>query len=410
MKKKFLWIGVIGTVVVGLIALGYAVTGETRTAAAELKALQKEARGLGIPTTMDEVPLGAGSEGDNAALLIQQASDRIGTDKQAVADLLVEAARKPVCVFEWAKVQEPGFWKRLKLLDCIGALLEDAAAQLSAGSDAGFQRKLHAAFVVSRLIANSPTEEAFRASVEAERKTYEWMAAKMVEFPENAMLHSFAQKETFEKRPLNTLQIALRKFDALGNEIAQNKEIDGDQRITWLWARNEFPSDPWGRDAAEATHLKGAIELTKRVSGASGWPDAMTSLESTVDDWIKDERPLAYTLRTTAASIRDIARLAAENEAARRILFVAAGAFKSRIQKKAFPATSPVMGEMELDPFTGKPMTFSNLGTGFFIYSVGSDMFDSSGPVEDGLTFNEDIGFRLKAWKSAVSAPPVKKR
>jgi hypothetical protein len=92
--------------------------------------------------------------------------------------------------------------------------------------------------------------------------------------------------------------------------------------------------------------------------------------------------------------------MAAENEAARRILFVAAGMFKHRKQYQQFPAESPIKGVMELDPFTSKPAKVSNLGTGFLVYSVGSDSFDSSGPVDEGLTFGEDIGFRLKSWPS----------
>ncbi len=410
MKKKFLWIGVIGTIVIGLIALGYAVSGDSRTAAADLEALRKEAKELGLPTTMDEVPLGSVSEDDNAAPLITQASERIGADKQAVADLLVEAARKPACAFDWAKVQEPGFWKRLKFLECVDALLEDADRQLKAKSTAAFQRKLHAAMVVSRLAAEVPTEEAFRTSIEAERRTLVWIGAKMVEYPEDAVLHSFVQRQTFEGLPVSSLQVALRRFYALGNDIGQNREIDGDQRITWLWARKEFPADPWGRDAVEARHLKGSIDLSRETSNLQSWPEAMDQLEQFVDKWSKDARPSAYSLRTTAKSIRDLARLAAENEAARRILFVAAGAFKWRIQKLSFPATSPVKGEMEIDPFTVGPVTFSNPGTGFFLYSIGSDRFDSSGPVEEGLSFKEDIGFRLKAWKSAVVPEPKKIR
>jgi hypothetical protein len=406
MKKKFLWVGVIGTIVVGLIALGYAVSGDTRNAASELEDLRKQAKTLGLPTTMDEVPTGSVPEADNAGPLVTQAAERIAIDKEAVADLIVEAGRKPSCAFDWAKVQETGFWKRLKFQECIDATLEDADKQLQAKSNAGFQRKLHAAMVVSRLAAEVPTEEAFRASLLAERSALIWMATKMCEYPEDSVLHSFVQRQTFESRPVGSLQIALRRFYALGNDIGQNREIDGDQRVTWLWARGEFPADPWGRDAVEATHLKGCIKLSQSLSELLEWPGAMDQLERTVDGWIKDARPSAFTLRTTAASVRDLARTAAENEAARRILFVAAGVFKSRLQGNAFPAVSPVKGEMEIDPFTRRPMAFSNPGTGFFLYSVGSDRFDSNGPVDEGLSFNEDIGFRFKAWRQPQGTEP----
>jgi hypothetical protein len=61
---------------------------------------------------------------------------------------------------------------------------------------------------------------------------------------------------------------------------------------------------------------------------------------------------------------------------------------------------------MEIDPFTRRPMAFSNPGTGFFLYSVGSDRFDSNGPVDEGLSFNEDIGFRFKAWRQPQGTEP----
>jgi hypothetical protein len=224
-----------------------------------------------------------------------------------------------------------------------------------------------------------------------------WLGKKMIEHPEDEFVMSVVQRESFEPRPIPSLLVALRRFFAQGNEVAQNREIDGDQRISWIWSKGEFPADPWGRDAVESTHLERSMEVHQELSSSKTWPEAMDRLEAATDEWSKDKSPLYYTLRDSSA-IRGLARKAAENEAARRIIFVSAGMFKHRMAYKQFPALSPIKGEMQIDPFANKPCKLSNLGTGFLVYSVGSDRFDSSGPVSEGLTFAEDIGFRLKAW------------
>ncbi len=410
MKKKFLWIGILGTLVVVVIALAFVTTGETRTAASELDGLRTEARQLGLPTTMDEVPQGAIDDSLNAAPLLKQAAERLGIDNAAVADLLVEAAKKPACAFDWTDLQTAGFWNRLKLQECIAVTLERAGQDLSEGNIREFRLRLQAALKVSHLIATVPTDEAFRESLIAERKNYVWMGETMLKFPTSEMYMAFVQLLTLDPRSVKSLLTALRRFVALGNEVAQNREIDGDQKVTWIWAKHDFPTDPWGRDAVEATHLKGSIKLVKQIAEAIGWPGAMKALESTADEWSKDKRPAMYTLRESAGSIRDLGRLAAENDAARRILFVAAAAFRDRMKKGMFPAESPVMGVMELDPFTIKPMIFSNLGTGFYVYSVGPDVLDSAGPVKEGLTFDLDIGFRCKEWKESTATELNKPR
>jgi hypothetical protein len=399
MKKKFVWIGAFLTFSLIVVLLAYSATGTTRAAAARLTELKQEARKLGVPTSMDEVPADSTDEANNAAPLIHQAMERVTTDKKAAADLLVEAAKRPSCTFEWEVVVDNSIWGIVKMDILLIALFETAEQDLKAGNNAAFQRRARAAVNVARKLADTPTAGAFLRSVEAERAVYTWLGRTMIGHPADPFVMSVVQQQAFEQRPIPSLLLALRHFFAQGNNVAQNREIDGDQRITWIWSKGEFPTDPWGRDAVEATHLENAIALYEAVRAAETWPEAMEKLESTVDIWTGDRRPLYYTLRESG-HIRDLARKAAENEAARRILFLAAGMFKHRIQYQQFPADSPIKGVMELDPFTNKPSKLSNLGTGFVVYSVGSDRFDSSGPVDEGLTFAEDIGFRLKAWPS----------
>jgi hypothetical protein len=405
MKKKFVWIGVFLTLVVGGFAFVALRTQATRDAAAGLAEARREARQFGLPTSMEEVPNVEVGESANAAPLILEAA--VTDDPAKKAELYFQAAQRRALAFDWSKAQHPGFWDEVKFQEGTAALLDAAERDFKTGDVREFRLRLNAALDLARLAASVPTEEAFRQSIMAERTCYERLGELMVAHHADRQLMPEVQAAVFEARNVKSLLTALRRFVALGNEIAQNREMDGDQKLAWLWSQGDFPTDPWGRDAVEATHLAAATRLMKELDRADGWSAASATIEDAVEEWRADERPVASTLREHGAGLDDLPKLAQENEAARRILFVAAAAFRSRHEKGMFPSESPVKGEMELDPFRlGTPMAFSNPGTGFYLYSIGRDALDSAGTAEEGLTFGLDIGFKFRSWGQGLATQP----
>jgi len=401
MKKKFVLVAVFGTLVIVAVALVLTASANSRSAAAKLEDLRTEARKLGMPTTMKEVPIGKGpTPASNAAILIKEASTKFGKDDEAAVALLIEAGFKPDCDFGFDPMDSAQEIKALDLDKGIALLLDRAETGFKDGSLAEAQRYLRAALATARVLTFVPTPEAFTESLRLERAVFQRLGRLMVERPDDGVLMTVVQAATLDPRSHQSLTYSLRGFYASGNEIGQNREIDGDQSVSWLWTRGDFPTDPWGRDAVEARHLEGAIALHKKLAGARSWPDAVMATRSAVEEWQKDTRASSYSLKATAPSIADLPTAAAENEAARRVLFVSAAAFRSRIRTRAFPARSPVLGEMSFDVFTGTPMSYFNPGTGFYVYSVGSDGLDDGGPSEHGLTFEGDVSFYFAGPRS----------
>ena len=401
MKKKFLLVGVLGTLVIVIVALVLTASAGSRAAAANLDDLRTEAKKLGMPATMDEVAIGKGVDpGSNAAVLIGDASKKLGSDDDAAASLLIEASYKPDCDFAFDPKTAGQQIKALDLDRAIALLMDRAKKNFEEGKPAEARRDLRAALATARVLTFVPTPEGFSESLRHERAVFQRMGMLMVEHPDDDVLMTVVQSETLNPRSQQTLTYSLRGFYASGNEIGQHREIDGDQSVSWLWARGDFPTDPWGRDAVEARHLEGAIALHKELTDARSWTDAIAATQKAVQAWQKDPRAASYSLKETAPSIAELPRTAAENEAARRILFVAAGAFRSRIRNGSFPAKSPILGDIAFDVFSGTPMTFSNPGTGFFVYSVGNDRLDEGGPAVHGLTFGGDVAFYFAGTRS----------
>jgi hypothetical protein len=152
------------------------------------------------------------------------------------------------------------------------------------------------------------------------------------------------------------------------------------------------------------------VLLSDELKEAEDWPATIKVLALRYEVWHGDPSPFNYSLKAASPPLKDLATPAAENEAARRILFVAAGAFRWRQQKGAFPAESPIKGTMEIDPFTKKPMEFSNPGTGFYLFSVGVDGMSAKGTSEEGLEFDLDIGFKYRGFQTAEGTTPAAQR
>ena len=394
MKKKFVVVGVLGTLVVGALAIAYARSSASRGIASGLDAAREEAKKLGLPTTMDEVPEATVPADKNAAPGLLEASRMRKSNPEAVPDILIDASSRPMCQFDWKDVQRPGYIAGLKLRDCVGLLMESAAADFKSGKDLEGRRKLTRALVLARMLEQVPTDEGLRESLMVERSIYEHIGTTMVENPANGDLMVAVQTETFYARGVKALVGGMRSFVALGDQIASEHEAAGGEKLSWIWRQGDFPTDPWGRSAVETVHLQQAVALMKEINVANTWPEAMDIVNKRVGEWHEDARPSAYSLRVSSKRIEDLAKLATENEAARRALFVAAAAFRQNIASNQFPPKSPVMGEMSFDVFTGEPMHYSNLGTGFSLRSVGADKLDAGGNDKEGLIVGGDIGFR----------------
>ena len=156
-----------------------------------------------------------------------------------------------------------------------------------------------------------------------------------------------------------------------------------------------YPVDPWSASAVESRHLEGWLELYSGLDKIENWPEAAAYLDDISEEWSKDERASSYSLREAGSGFTEAAKLAAENVALRRVLFVAASAFEYKRAHREFNPRIPVLGGLAVDPFRGRPLEYSALGTGFSIYSWGYDRIDSGGTTAPGFTFEDgDIGYR----------------
>ncbi len=391
MKRKFVIVAVIGTVLVAFIALAAVSSQQSRETAATLEELRKEATSVGLPLTMDEVPLPESVRPeDNAANRLADAVKASGNER---LDLLVQAGLAPACKFDWKPQDAENEIKRLDAPSLVGVIVESMGPDLANGRPNDARRKLRAALRLARHFASYPSLHALEASVMAERRVFEHVGKLMASRPDDQDLMPIVQAECFTARPLTHLAVALRTFAATGHEVATKREIDGTQKIAWLWSKGDFPTDPWGRAAVEAKHLEQAILLAERLKPAVTWNQARREIEDIAKQWSQDKLPESYTLRESARSITLAPTLATENEAARRILFVAASAFRYYHENSRFPAECPVRGEMANDPFTGEPMRFSNPGNGFWIHSIGADAISEGATTEPGLKVGSEIAF-----------------
>lgn len=399
-KRKFLVLGIAGTLLVAGIAAVLTASSTSRDLSGRLEELRGQAKKLGLPATLSDVPLsGPVPDGSNAALLLRQAADE--PDNDAAVKLLLQAAGRSACRFDFANVTD--FHSALapfKLKRAIDLLLDSATEDLSAAKDSDARRKIHAAFMVSKFAGTYPAIECLEESIRLERHCYERIAVLMNDMPTSQSLMPVVQAEVFNPRDRRQLSLALRQFAALGNEIATKRELDGDQKVSWLWGSGDFPGDPWGRAAVEARHLEGVIRLIEDLDTAHTWPAAMRTVSSQVEEWQKDARPVAYTLREASKNLAAAPRMAAENEAARRILFVAAAVYRHKQRYGEFPAQSPVQGAMGQDPFADKPLTYSREGNGFWIASIGSDELPVGPGQIQGIEVGDEVVFKY-------SGPPL---
>ena len=399
MKKKFVIVGVLGTVVIGCAAALYATTGEQRAAASQLETYRKTVRDLGLPTTLSEVyPDEAVRPEENSAPLIIVAGELLSSEdseQQDVIDALLIAASKPMCKFDWELAQKAGFVGSLMAVDAVALLLSSARDDVSDERHADAVRKIRAADKIASHIASIPTPDALAESARAEREMIVSLGDIMHEFPLDQKVMIIAQEIGKKTRPISVLQRSLRSQIAAGGVTVETIEESGLMEKLKLG----FPADPWGASAVESRHREGWLDLYDGVKKIDDWPEAAVYLDGIAKEWSKDERPSSYTLRKAGSDFTEAAKLAAENVALRRVLFVAASAFEYKQLHKEFNPRTPVLGGLAVDPFRGRPLEYSALGTGFSIYSWGYDRVDSGGTTEPGLTFEDgDIGYRYSPF------------
>lgn len=391
MKRKFLVVAIGGTIIAATLSMGVLASTESREAAAGLEELTKEAKSLGLPTRAEDVPINDSVRAeDNAS---NRLYDAIKADDKDRIGLLIQAGATSACKFPW---KPENVRKELEALEpgtLIQELLDSAAADFEANKPSDARRKVHAALRISRHLASFPAIEALEASAKTERQVFEWLGQEMVKRPNDAALMPIVQAETFTARPTSNLLVALRAFFASGHEIAISHRASFFEGVSWLWGQGDFPTDPWGRKAVEARHVQASIALFKALKDARSWPQAMREVQDHTEKWRKDVSRAAYSVRSYADKLEQAPTSIAENEAARRILFVAASAFRYRQLNSRFPAASPVQGDMAKDPFTGEPMRFSNPGNGFWLHSVGPDGISEGASTQEGLQFGTEVAF-----------------
>lgn len=390
MKKKFVIVALLGTLVIGSVTALYATTGEQRDTAAQLEEFRNSARDLGLPASLSEVyPNESVIETNNSAPLIVIASGLIADDEEMAIETLLAAGEKSSCEFDWEKAQETGFVESLKVPEAVALLLTSARDDISSDDSSEAFKKILAAEKIASHLVSIPTPEALAESARAERELLLSLGDVMLEFHDNKELLVLVQEVGKRTRPIGVLNRCLRSMVVEGSAAASR--FDGIvEKI-----QQGFPADPWGSGAVEARHLEGWLELYGGLEEIDDWPAAAEYLETVTEEWAKDERPSSYTLRTTDKSFIEGAKLAAENVAIRRILFVAAATFDYGRVHTQFTAQIPIRGGLATDPFRGEKLEYSTLGTGFKIYSWGYDRLDSGGTSKPGLTFeNGDIGFK----------------
>ena len=252
-----------------------------------------------------------------------------------------------------------------------------------------------AADKIASHIASIPTPEALAESARAERELIVSLGDIMHEFPRDEGVMLIAQEIGKKTRPIGVLGRCLRSQIVAGSVTVESFENVGVlEKI-----KRGYPADPWGASAVESRHLEGWLELYGGLEKIDNWPEAATFLDDIAQEWSKDERPSSYSLRETGRGFIEAATLAAENVALRRILFVAASAFEHNRIYHEFDPRIPVLGGLAVDPFSGRPLEYGTLGTGFSVYSWGPDRVDSGGTSGPGFTFDRgDIGYRYSPF------------
>lgn len=424
MKRRFVAVGVIGTVVLVLLAAWFFSGGDLNEYAGRREAVRAVARAEGLPLSLSEVDTrGALARSLNAAPAIaaaHTATEAVGRDYEAPEDGGIDALRSSLEEFEeaiaaWSTAAgfddcdferdwERGVWLPFPELAQIkeGATLLLADARLGRLED-DLERWKERVAEARQLARHSATDPAMKAGM-VRLEIDEMVLSEIAE----ALQAGSGSKEAIE-----ACQAALDEpygvediLYGLRFECASVYAVLDEYHTRSFRERfdNAIGSNPgtqyplhMNADAAnEAAWLETIVLVqTKIAEHSDDWPGLLNAFQGFASEHFENDRPSHTIVRQFFFDPEQLVASYCKAEALRRIMFVSAVAFDHHRMYREFPKRLPVLGTMATDPFSGRPFLYDNLGLGFTLYSVGPDRIDGGGPSGPGFaTEGGDIGFQ----------------
>ena len=424
MKRRFLFVGVAGTVVLSLLAAWFFSGGDLNEYAGRLDAVRASARAEGLPLSLSEVETrSALSPSLNAAPVIaaaHAATEAVGREYDAPEDEGIEALRASLdgfedaidawsaagsykeCKFEreWELGSEVFFPELRQLKDGARLLLADARlARLDEDLDR-WKVRVSEARQLGRHAATDPTTIAGLVRLAIDEMVLSEIAEALQAGSGSKETIEACQAALDEPYGVEDILYGLR-FDNASVYVFidefQKKRFK--ERLEMAFSPQAVFSYPlhMNADAAnEAAWLEVTMLMQSVISEHRGdWPGLLEAIEGFDDRHVANRNPSHRIVIQFFTLPEKLVEKYCKAEALRRIMFVSAIAFDYRRENRQFPDRLPVLGEMATDPFSGRPFLYDNLGLGFAVYSVGPDRIDGGGLTEPGLaTDGDDIGFR----------------
>ena len=268
MKKKFVVVAVLGTLVIGGVAGLYATTGDQREQAAKLEQNREDARNAGLPITVYELfPAETIDQEQNSAPLIIEASTLLDTDPETALEILLAIKDKSSCDFDHQVALDSDFVGSLRFTDAVELLMSSASKNLENEEFDDFSAKVTAAEKIASHVASIPKPDALYASAMAERELLTTFGRLLHEYPKHKQLIQLSQEVGEKTRPLGVLKRSLRYGVVSGIEtVSSMRQATLPGRL-----QSSYPVDPWGHAAVESKHLKlGQVFTTNLIRQTVG--------------------------------------------------------------------------------------------------------------------------------------------
>lgn len=431
MKRKFVLVGVFGTVVLGLLAVWFYSGGDLNEYAGRLDEVRAEAKAEGLPLSLSEVEIrGELVQFLNAAPAIanaHEATERVGREYEAPEDEGIDALRASLegfdaairswaaaggfkeCKFErdWElgiDLRFPEFSQvksgaKLLLADARLARLEDDLGRWENRVSEAQQLARHVAsdpVVIAGLVRLAIDEMVLTEIADALRS--DAVSGEIIEACKAALNEPYGIEDILYGLRFDSASI-YAVLDQINAKSFWERVSDVSGNVSGF----AYPVHLNADAANEAAWLELTMLVQIGLSESSGsWPELLETF-SDFDTKHIDYDSLSHRVVQLFFVVPEkLVQNYCQAEALRRIVFVAAAAFDYHRTFRQFPADMPVLGEMGTDPFSGQPFVYSNLGLGFTVYSVGTDRADNGGPPEAGFdTESNDIGFRYEPSPAA---------
>ncbi len=410
MKKLFILIGVLGTVLLLGAAGWYFSTGDLREAAAELEQAREDALALSLPTAAGSVSGPVDPEDPKAQSLISSAVSITDSDSSPSADdfqvigtemdewLAAHSAQ----IVMWDEVSGVEKWPADTELTATeydsvltGGLLlmEDARSQAAKGEYETARARYQGALNLSALVEGAHPIAGFKTRCELDNLIYQSMIRMCQELTDKRAAIAIVSDLSREKRTTDALPGLMRQLIEADMEKVRDLATRGGLQIG---GGDGAPQGPQSAEGVEARFLQAAITVFKEQNkNLETWAGAYAATNAAIAEVKDDDRPASWAV-TRSFDYGDTLGLGAISETWRRLAFIAASLAESKRSTQSYPGELPVTGELGIDPFTGEPFNYSNAGIGYHVYTVGIDGLDAGGVKTEATadSVRDDFGIR----------------